>query len=503
MDILKLTIKEVSELLKEKKISSVKLTEEIFSHIEKTEPKINAFVTLCKSEALKQAQESDARRKNGKIKSIIDGVPISIKDLFNTKDIKTTAGTKMLEDYVAPYDATVVKRLKDAGAIIIGKNNCDAWAHGSSGENSDFGVTKNPWDIKRVAGGSSSGSAASVASLMGYASIGTDTGGSIRQPAALCGISGLKPTYGRCSRYGIVAMSSSLDCPGPMARSAEDLAILLEIMCGNDPLDSTTVGGKAFSHPSTILRAGQLSIFSYKENLKGLKIGLPEEYFEEGLDSKIKEKIMQAVKELENCGAEIKKIKLPYSKYSLEVYYIIQPAEVSSNLARYDGIRFGYSIEKNKQNNIQLEDLSDLYKINRGEGFGSEAKRRIIIGTYVLSSGYYDAYYKKAIKARSKIIKDFEDAFKQVDVIITPTSPQTAFKIGEKSNNPLEMYLSDIYTVSANIAGIPGVSIPCGFINNLPVGMQILGNSFSEEQILGLASFYQNITDWHKKVPEL
>ncbi len=495
MHILKYTIKEVSELLDNKKISSTQLTEEVFSHIEQTEPKINAFITLCKTEALAQAKESDERIRLGKRKSAIDGVPISIKDLFNTKNIKTTAGAKMLSDYIAPYDATVVKRLKDAGAVIIGKNNCDAWAHGSSGENSDFGVAKNPWDLTRVAGGSSSGSAASVASLMGFASIGTDTGGSIRQPAALCGISGLKPTYGRCSRYGIVAMSSSLDCPGPMARSAEDLAILLEIICGNDSLDSTTPKEKAFSH--------QLSAFSYKQNLKGLTIGLPKECFAKGLDINIKENVIQAVKALESHGAKIKEISLPYSKYSLEVYYIIQPAEVSSNLARYDGIRFGFSCEKFKNLKFKIKNLSDLYEINRAEGLGSEAKRRIIIGTYVLSSGYYDAYYKKATAVRTDIAKEFSDAFKNVDVIITPTSPQTAFKIGEKSDNPLEMYLSDIYTVSANIAGIPGLSIPCGFANNLPVGLQILGNHFSEETILGLAKYYQNITDWHKKTPKI
>lgn len=482
MEILNKTIKEISQLLDEEKISSVELTKEVFSRIKKINPKINAFITLTEKEAIEQAKESDRRRVKGLSKSKIDGIPISIKDILCTKDVKTTAGAKMLENFISPYDATIVKRLKNAGAVIIGKNNCDAWAHGSSGENSQFGKTKNPWDLSRVPGGSSSGSAAAVASRMGFASFGTDTGGSIRQPAGFCGVTGLKPTYGRCSRYGLIAMASSLDCPGPITRSAEDAAILLEIICGHDPLDSTTVPKKKFS-------AKKLEVTRYK--LQGLRIGLPKEYFAKGLDLKVKEKVMEAVEVFKKQGAKIAEINLPNAEYALACYYIIQPAEVSSNLARFDGVKYGYSAKN-------VDNILDLYLKTRAEGFGDEAKRRIMIGTYVLSSGYYDAYYKKAMQVRTLVRRDFENAFKKVDAIITPTSPGTAFKIGENVNDPLKMYLSDIYTVTANIAGIPGISIPVEPINGLPVGMQILGPQFGEEAILGLAHNYQQKTTYHR-----
>jgi aspartyl-tRNA(Asn)/glutamyl-tRNA(Gln) amidotransferase subunit A len=498
------TIKEISQLLCEKKVSSLELTKEVFSHIKKIEPKIKAFITLTEKEALKQAEASDKRRSKNQELSPIDGIPISIKDILCTKDIKTTAGSNMLGDFVPPYDATVVKRLKDSGAVIIGKNNLDAWAHGSSTENSDFFTSHNPWDLDRVPGGSSGGSAAAVASGMGFASFGTDTGGSIRQPAALCGVTGLKPTYGRNSRYGLIAMASSLDCPGIFARSTEDVATLLEIICGQDPLDSTTVPGKKFDAKAVSRQPSAVS---------KMRIGIPKEYFSEGLDPKVKEKIFEAVEVYKKMGATIKEITLPNTDYALAVYYIIQPAEVSSNLARFDGIKYGFSVEKQVESKkLKVESLIDVYMKSRAYGFGDEAKRRIMIGTYVLSSGYYDAYYKKAMKVRTLVCDDFMRAFKDVDVIITPTTPTTAFKIGEKSKDPLEMYMSDIYTVSANIAGIPGVSIPCGFIESqqlsaishqLPVGMQILGPQFSEELILGLANAYQQKTEWHKEIPGL
>jgi len=487
MNIYNLTIKDVSDLLKKKKISSLDLTKQVFARIKKINPKINAFISLSEKEALEQAEESDKRRAEGKELSVIDGIPISIKDILCTKDIKTTAGAKMLENFISPYDATVVKRLKDAGAVIIGKNNCDAWAHGSSGENSQFGKTKNPWDLSRVPGGSSSGSAASVAAGMVFASVGTDTGGSIRQPAGFCGVTGLKPTYGRCSRYGLIAMASSLDCPGPITRSVEDAAILLEIICGHDQLDSTTVSHKKFSAKN---------IVNCKLKIKNLRIGLPKEYFAKGVDAQIKEKVMNAIEIFKKQGAEIIEINLPNAEYALAVYYIIQPAEVSSNLARFDGVKYGYSVKK-------AENILDLYYKSREEGFGDEAKRRIMIGTYVLSAGYYDAYYKKAMKVRTLVRRDFEKAFEKVDVIVTPTTPSTAFKIGENIDDPLKMYLSDIYTVTANIAGIPGVSIPCGAINNLPVGMQILGPQFSEETILSLAHNYQLKTNYHEQTPKI
>jgi aspartyl-tRNA(Asn)/glutamyl-tRNA(Gln) amidotransferase subunit A len=487
LEILNLSIAEISKKLDKKEISSVELTKEVFEYIKKIEPKIKAFITLTEEKALGQAAESDKLyAKNHKRRSQIDGIPISIKDLFCTKNIKTTAGAKMLENFVPPYDATVVKRLKDAGAIIIGKNNCDAWAHGSSGENSDFQLTKNPWELSHVPGGSSSGSAAAVAANMGFASFGTDTGGSIRQPASLCGITGLKPTYGRVSRYGVIAMASSLDCPGLFTRNAQDAAILLEIIGGHDKLDSTTVPNKKFSS----------SLNSYSLPLTSLKIGLPKEYFAKGLDKKIKERIDDALEIFKKLGAKIIDISLPNTDYGLAVYYIIQPAEVSSNLARYDGVKYGLSAKNH-------ENILDLYLKTREQGFGDEAKRRIMIGTYVLSSGYYDAYYKKAMQVRTLVKQDFDQAFKNVDLIITPTSPTTAFKFGEKNKDPLKMYLSDIYTVSANIAGIPGVSIPCGFIDGLPVGMQIMGPQFSEEKMLYLASIYQQNTVWHKQIPNL
>jgi aspartyl-tRNA(Asn)/glutamyl-tRNA(Gln) amidotransferase subunit A len=521
-NLLEKSVSEISDLLDKKEVSSVELTKLVLEQIKREDSKIKAFITVSGKEALEQAQESDKRRTKGLSKSKIDGIPISLKDNILTKGIRTTAASKMLSDFVPAYDATIVERLKNAGAVIVGKCNMDAWAHGSSTENSQFFTTHNPYDLKRVPGGSSGGSCAAVASGMGFASFGTDTGGSIRQPAGFCGVVGLKPTYGRSSRYGLVAMASSLDVPGPITKTAEDAAILLEIISGNDPKDSTTVSHKEF-------HAKQISNYQFpisnkfssdKFSMSKLKIGLPKEYFAKGLDPKVEEKVRNAVKILEGQGAKIKEISLPMTDYALAVYYIVQPAEVSSNLARYDGIRFGYSAEQfpisnfqfsnksqilnskidkinhlklNKNLKLKIKNLSDLYCINRAEGFGDEAKRRIMLGTYVLSSGYFDAYYKKAMKVRTLVIKDFEKAFREVDVIITPTSPTLPFKIGEREKDPLSMYLADVYTVGANIAGIPGVSIPVGKVEGLPVGMQILGPQWSEELILNIADKYEKL----------
>ena len=512
-NLLQKSISEISELLDKKELTSVELTRLVLKQIKEKDKDIKAFITICEKEALEMAKKADKRISTGERLSKIDGVPISIKDNILTKGIRTTAASKMLKDFVPVYDATIVERLKNAGAVIIGKTNLDAWAHGSSTENSGFFTTHNPYDLERVPGGSSGGSCAAVAADMGFASFGTDTGGSIRQPAGFCGVVGLKPTYGRCSRYGLVAMASSLDVPGPIAKTAEDAAILLEIVCGHDSKDSTTVSNRKFSVK------GIKSVTS----IKGLKIGIPKEYFAKGLDPKVEEKVRNAVKILEAQGAKIKQISLPHTDYAVAVYYVIQPAEVSSNLARYDGIRYGYSVANVKAQMSNVKNLEELYLRNRGEGFGEEAKRRIMLGTYVLSAGYAEEYYKKAMRVRTLVIQDFKKAFKEIDVIITPTSPTLPFKIGERESDPLSMYLSDIYTVSANIAGIPGVSIPLGFVNskseirnpkhirnsnnqnskkilnlkseilNLPVGMQILGPQWSEELILRVANQYKKL----------
>ncbi len=488
--ILEKSISEISEMLDRKEISSVELTKLVLEQIDEIDPEIKAFITVCKNEALEQAKEADKRIINGNRLSKLDGVPISIKDLICTKNIKTTAASKMLADFVPAYDATIVERLKNAGAVIVGKTNLDAWAHGSSTENSDFFTTRNPYNLDYVSGGSSGGSTAAVASNMGFASVGTDTGGSIRQPAGFCNVVGLKPTYGRVSRYGIVAMASSLDQAGPFTKTCEDAGILLEVMCGHDTKDSTTIPGKKF-------QANKIQKANFKNQndnikLKDLKIGLPKEYFAEGLDSRIKERVIEKVELLKKMGAKVKEISLPMTDYALAVYYILQPAEVSSNLARYDGIRYGYSVANDKSQILSIKNLEELYLKNRGEGFGDEAKRRIMLGTYVLSSGYYDAYYKKAMKVRTLVCEDFKRAFSEVDAIITPTSPTLPFKIGEREQNPLAMYLADVYTVGANIAGIPGVSIPVGFIDELPVGLQILGPMWSEELILNIGKLIED-----------
>ena len=459
MQLNQLTITQAKEALKAKKFSSLEITQDCLSKIKEDNSKINAFLTVCEKEALLQAQKADEKISKGTDdKQPLLGIPMAIKDNFCTQGIKTTAGSKVLANYIPVYDATVVKRLKEAGAIILGKTNLDAWAHGSSGENSDFGSTKNPVNQDYVPGGSSSGSAASVASQMALAATGSDTGGSIRLPASFCGLVGLKPTYGRVSRYGVIAMASSLDAIGCFGKEVKDTAILLKVMAGSDGFDATAPDLPVPDYPKNL-----------EKSLKGLKIGLPQEYFSQGLDTKVKERINQVIKSFEKQGAQIIEVSLPHTKYALAVYYIIQPSEVSSNLARYDGLRFG---------------------VDRSF-FGAEAKRRIMLGTYTLSSGYYDAYYLKAMKVRTLIKKDFEDVFQKVDVLLTPVSPTLPFKIGEKTKDPLQMYLSDIYTVTANLAGIPGLSLPAGLVDGLPVGFQLLGPQFTEERLFQVAYQYE------------
>jgi aspartyl-tRNA(Asn)/glutamyl-tRNA(Gln) amidotransferase subunit A len=469
MNLNQLTIKNAKEGLKAKKFSSVEITKACLEQIKKHNPSLNAFITVAEKEALKQAKEADELISNGQDLPLL-GIPIALKDLFSTKGIKTTAASNVLKDYVPQYDATVVKKLIDAGAIILGKLNHDAWGHGASGENSDFGPTKNPWNKEYVPGGSSSGSAVSVASDMCIAATGTDTGGSSRLPAAFCNVVGLKPTYGRVSRYGIIAMASSLDSIGHLTKNVEDSALMLNLTAGQDSKDATTPNETVPDYMKNL-----------KSGVKGLKIGRPKEYFAQGLDRQVNMLTDAALKIYEKLGAEIIDITLPHTQYANPCYYIIQPAEVSSNLARYDGTRYGNT---------------------RGE-FGEEAKRRIMLGAYTLSAGYYDAYYKKAMQVRTLIKKDFEDAFKRVDAIITPVSPTPPWKLGEKINDPIKMYMSDILTVTANLAGIPGLSVPIGFSNGLPVGMQIFGPHFSEEVLFRIGYAYEQTTEWHKQKPKL
>jgi aspartyl-tRNA(Asn)/glutamyl-tRNA(Gln) amidotransferase subunit A len=466
----KLTLKAASEKLKNDEISSAEIVDDCLGQIEKHDKDISAYLTVLSNEAKKAAKDSDERRKGGRVASEIDGLPIAVKDVICTKDIKTTAASKILENFVPPYDATVVKKLKDAGAIIIGKTNLDEFAMGSSTENSAFKTTKNPYDTSRVPGGSSGGSAAAVSSDMCIAALGSDTGGSIRFPASLCGVVGLKPTYGAVSRYGLMAMASSLDQIGVFGKTVEDAEMLFNIISGPDPRDATSLNVE----------------FNSAKNPKDLKIGIPKEYFGEGLDSGVKKIIEESIEKLKKEGNEIIEISLPNAQYALEVYYIIMFVEVSSNLARYDGIKYGYSTKEAKN-------LMEVYLKSRAEGFGAEAKRRIILGNYASSAGYIDQYYSKAQKVRSLIKKDFDEAFKKVDLILGPVSPTTAFKIGEKTDDPLTMYLSDIYTISINLAGVPAMSVPAGLSNSLPVGLQITGPARAENNIFALGKDFENV----------
>lgn len=476
-----LTLLEAFAGLREKKFSSAELTKDCLKQIGSLDGKVKAFLIVDEDGALAQAEEAD-KTKNP---SPLAGIPMAIKDIFCTKDLRSTGGSRILENYIPPFDATAVEKLKQAGAVILGKTNCDEFAMGGSTENSGFFPTHNPWDLERVPGGSSGGSAAAVASDMAIYALGTDTGGSIRQPASFCGLSGLKVSYGRVSRYGVMAMTSSLDTIGPLAKSAEDLATILPWLAGRDAKDSTTPDIPADDYLAEI-----------KKDIKGLKIGLPKEYFIEGMDEEAREAVLNAAKKLEEMGAEVIDVSLPHSDLAIAAYYIIAPSEVSSNLARYDGIRYGFSDRESK-------DLLSIYLNSRAKGLGKEVKRRIMIGTYALSAGYYDAYYKKAMQVRTLVKKDFEDVFRAVDVILAPVSPTAAFKIGENIDDPLKMYLEDVFTVPASLAGICGLSIPAGFSRNLPVGIQLLGKRFDEKTILRVGHQYQSNTDWHKRKPDL
>ena len=477
------SLKQLAAALAAKKISSRELTQSFLTRIEQLNPELNAFITVDAEKSLLQADAADKLLATGQ-GGPLTGIPVAQKDIFCAQSWRTTCGSKMLSNFIAPYDAHVIQRFNQAGAVNLGKTNMDEFAMGSSNETSYFGQVKNPWDKLAVPGGSSGGSAAAVAARLCPAATGTDTGGSIRQPAALTGITGIKPTYGVVSRYGMIAFASSLDQGGPMAKSAEDCALLLNTMAGFDTRDSTSLDRPIEDYTRDLAQP-----------LAGLKIGLPKEYFAEGLATDVAQTIEAAIAEYKKLGAQVLEISLPNTQLSIPVYYVLAPAEASSNLARYDGVRYGYRAPEYK-------DLTDMYKKTRAQGFGAEVKRRILIGTYVLSAGYYDAYYLKAQKLRRLIAQDFTDAFKHCDVIMGPTTPTTAFNLGEKSDDPVSMYLSDIYTIAVNLAGLPGMSIPVGFgSNGRPVGMQIIGNYFTEAKMLNVAHQYQQATDWHLRMP--
>ena len=473
----KLTLKEASDGLTQGLFSAKELTESTLERIQDVEPKVQSFITLTSEQALVDAARADERIASGN-KTPLTGIPMQLKDLLCTRDVPTTCGSKMLEQFVPVYNATVVEDLNQAGAISLGKGNMDEFAMGSSCETSAFHPTYNPWDLNRVPGGSSGGAAASVASGQVPFAIGSDTGGSIRQPAALCGVVGMKPTYGLVSRYGLIAFASSLDQIGPLTRTVYDNAMVLDIIAGHDPMDATSVNRKSESISATLTG-----------DIKGRKLGVPSEYFGNGIDEGVKNLVKDAIKTLEREGAEIVEVSLPHTKYALSCYYIIAPSECSSNLARYDGVKYGHSF-------LGTDNMWQAMENSRGEGFGQEVKRRMMIGTYALSSGYYDAYYLKAQKVRTLIKQEFDEVFQQVDAIISPTSPTTAFEVGEKIGDPLSMYLSDILTIPANMAGLPGMSVPCGFVDDLPVGLQIIGPRFSESRIYNIGMAYERSTDW-------
>ena len=479
-----LTIDQARKLLQKKEISSVELTGSVLERISHVEERVHAFVTVTKEAALQQAQQADAHIKQGDA-SPLTGIPALIKDNMCTKGIRTTCSSHMLEKFVPPYNATVVERLNGAGMVMVGKGNMDEFAMGSSTEHSAFFATRNPWDLERVPGGSSGGPAASVAAGEALYSLGSDTGGSIRQPASFCGIVGLKPTYGLVSRFGLVAFGSSLDQIGPMTKDVTDAALVLNAIAGYDAKDSTSVDRPVPDYTKSLI-----------PDLKGIKLGIPKEYLVDGMENGVRDAINAAIAKLEQLGATVdREVSLPNTKYALPVYYIIAPSEAMANLARYDGVKYGYSHEGSN--------MWDAMEKTRGLGFGSEVKRRIILGTYALSAGYYDAYYVKAQKVRTLIRREFDEVFKRYDALITPTSPTTPFKVGEKTGDPLQMYLSDICTLPVNIAGTPGLSIPAGFSDGLPVGMQIIGKPFSEETLFRVAYAYEQATEWHKQKPKL
>ncbi len=487
MELCEETIESLHSRLIKKEIKSSDILDSVYNRIESVDPKVKAYLMLMKDKAYEMAEAAQKRVDKGENVTEITGIPIGLKDNMVLEGVETTCGAEMLKGYKPPYTATVLKKLEEAGAVFIGKLNMDEYAFGSSTENSAFFTTRNPWNLERVPGGSSGGSAAAVAADMCVAALGSDTGGSVKQPASLCGITGLRPTYGRVSRYGLIAFGSSLDQIGPMTKTAGDNAVLLKYMAGKDNKDSTSLPDEVPDYSGAL-----------KNDVSNLVIGIPDEYFIEGMDDGVKQAVLEAIKFFEKKGAKIKKISLPHTKYALDVYYIVAPAEASSNLARFDGVQYGLR-------GTEAGNLIDMYKKSRQKGFGPETKRRIMLGTYVLSSGYYDAYYKKAQKARTLIKKDFDNAFGGgVDVIMTPTSPTTAFKIGEKSSDPLTMYLSDIFTIAPNLAGLPGISVPCGFDKqNLPVGLQILAKPFDETALFNAAFLYQRETGWHGENPKI
>jgi aspartyl-tRNA(Asn)/glutamyl-tRNA(Gln) amidotransferase subunit A len=476
------TIAQLAAGLHAGEFSSVELTRAFLERIECFDPSLNAFITITAERALEQAAAADKRIAAGSHETLT-GVPIAHKDIFCTRGVRTSCGSRILDNFIAPYDATVVEKFNDAGLVMLGKTNLDEFAMGSSNETSYYGPVKNPWDSTAVPGGSSGGSAAAVAAGLTPGATGTDTGGSIRQPAALCGITGIKPTYGRVSRWGMIAYASSLDQGGALARSAEDVALLLQVMAGFDRRDSTSVDRETPDYRTAL-----------SADVAGLRIGLPREYFGEGLESGVARNIEEAVAEYRKLGAEVVEISLPNSHLAVPAYYVVAPAECSSNLARFDGVRYGYRCQEPK-------DLLDLYTRSREEGFGAEVKRRIMVGTYALSAGYYDAYYLKAQRIRRLISEDFKRAFAEIDVIMGPTSPTVAFDLGEKINDPVTMYLSDIYTIAVNLAGLPAMSIPVGFVRDRPVGLQLIGNYFDEARLLNVAHRYQRVTDWHQRSP--
>ena len=485
MSLAALTLDDAGKRLRKREFSSLELTEAVLQRIAASDNKIHAYLTIAREPALEQARQADERLKQDSGISPLLGIPIAVKDNFLTCGLRTTCASKILAEFVPPYDATTVQKLRAAGAVITGKTNLDEFAMGSSAENSAFFPTRNPWNLERIPGGSSGGSAAAVASDQCIAALGTDTGGSIRQPAACCGIVGLKPTYGRVSRYGIVAFASSMDQVGPMTKDVRDAALLLEAIAAYDPADSTSVDRAVPRYASALT-----------DGAKGLRLGIPKEYFVAGMQAEVERVVRTAIRELEKSGAVIEEISLPHTEYAVAVYYIVATAEASSNLARYDGMRYG--------RRAHAKDLTETYMISRDEGFGAEVKRRIMLGTYALSAGYYDAYYLKAQKVRTLIKRDFDAAFKRCDVIVTPTAPTTAFKLGEKTQDPLQMYLSDIYTISINLAGLPALSLPCGFDSEgMPVGLQIIGKPFDESTIFRVAYNYEQATEWHKQRPRI
>ncbi|MFA5515168.1 MAG: Asp-tRNA(Asn)/Glu-tRNA(Gln) amidotransferase subunit GatA [Desulfuromonadales bacterium] len=482
MELINLPIHALHELLRGRTVSAVEVTQAYLDRIAASDERINAFITVVGDEALRQAKAADARLAAGE-GDVLTGIPLALKDIFVTEGVRTTCASKILENYIPPYDGTAVARLKACGAVLLGKLNMDEFAMGSSNENSIFGPVRNPWDLARVPGGSSGGSAACVAARQAAGTLGTDTGGSIRQPAAHCGVVGLKPTYGRVSRYGVIAYASSLDQVGPLSRDIEDCALLLQAVAGYDPADSTSV-----DIPVPDYRA------ALAQGVKGLRIGLPEEYFIAGLDPQVKAAVEAAIAAYRQLGAEIVEVSLPHTEYAVACYYLIATAEASSNLARYDGVRYGRRVEEGKG-------LLDMYMRSRASGFGDEVKRRIMLGTYALSSGYYDAYYLKAQKVRTLIRQDFLDAFGKVDLLLTPVAPTPAFRLGEKTDDPLQMYLSDIFTIPANLAGTCGLSLPCGFTaDDLPIGLQLIGRPFGEETILRAGHAFEQATEWHKRI---